>query len=439
MAGLPFYSLEIDKNGDVYKSEQQAEVVTSVTQDDVSKLTDLFVVSHGWNNDMADARQLYSGLFANIAAQIRANARLVERRFAIVGIFWPSKKFTDAELIPAGGVASLDDNGQDLNAAVLKNKLKSLKGTFDQPDDAALDRAQGLVDGIEDSPDKQREFVEIIRSLVPRQSNDTVEDASDRFFSRPATDILAALAAPPMLALAANGGGGAYAQGLDDTTARAPIFSDVFHGIKAAAWRLLNYATYYQMKERAGKVGGGINGVLRLVQQSRPDLRIHLIGHSFGARAVTAAVDGPASLRPSSLSLLQGAFSHNGFAEKFDGQIDGFFRKVISQSKVNGPIVVSHTINDRAVGIAYPIASRIAFDNLSALGDENDVYGGIGRNGAIKMRPGEFEKGVLLAETGIYRLTARKVYNLLADAFVKSHGDVTGPQVANAIVNAVGA
>jgi hypothetical protein len=175
------------------------------------------------------------------------------------------------------------------------------------------------------------------------------------------------------------------------------------------------------------------------VQQSRPDLRIHLIGHSFGARAVTAAVDGPASLRPSSLCLLQGAFSHNGFAEKFDGRTDGFFRKVVAQTKVNGPIVVTHTINDRAVGIAYPIASRLAFDNLSALGDENDVYGGIGRNGAIKMRGGEFEKGVLLAETGIYQLTARKVYNLLADAFVKSHGDVTGPQVANAIVSAVGA
>jgi hypothetical protein len=59
---------------------------------------------------------------------------------------------------------------------------------------------------------------------------------------------------------------------------------------------------------------------------------------------------------------------------------------VISQSKVNGPIVVTHTANDRAVGIAYPLASRISADNRSALGDENDVTGGIGRNGAVKMK-----------------------------------------------------
>jgi hypothetical protein len=70
--------------------------------------------------------------------------------------------------------------------------------------------------------------------------------------------------------------------------------------------------------------------------------------------------------------------SHNGFAEKFDQHTNGFFRKVISQSKVNGPIVVTHTANDRAVGIAYPLASRISADNRSALGDENDVTGASG-------------------------------------------------------------
>jgi hypothetical protein len=95
-------------------------------------------------------------------------------------------------------------------------------------------------------------------------------------------------------------------------------------------------------------------------------------------------------------------------------------------------------VNDKAVGIAYALASRFANDNAAALGDENDVFGGIGRNGAVKMKAAEFVKGTLLADTKAYQFTAGKVHNLRADAFVSSHSDIKGPQVANAIVHAIG-
>ena len=52
------------------------------------------------------------------------------------------------------------------------------------------------------------------------------------------------------------------------------------------------------------------------------------------------------------MTLLQGAFSHNGFASKFDGSNDGGFRQVVAQKKVRGPILITHTRNDKAVGIA---------------------------------------------------------------------------------------
>ena len=165
-------------------------------------------------------------------------------------------------------------------------------------------------------------------------------------------------------------------------------------------------------------VGKALNGMLASIRQLRPDLRVHLIGHSFGARVVTAAVDGPVAIGPASLALLQGAFSHNGFAAKFDGKKDGFFRKVVAQSKVVGPILATHTVNDRAVGIAYALASRFSNDNAAALGDENDVFGGIGRNGAIKLKPAEFVKAALLPATSPYQFTAGKVHNLKADAFI---------------------
>jgi hypothetical protein len=43
----------------------------------------------------------------------------------------------------------------------------------------------------------------------------------------------------------------------------------------------------------------------------------------------------------------------------------------------------------------------------------------------------------LLPETGAYQFVAKRVHNLKADAFISSHGDVTGRQVAHAILSAV--
>jgi hypothetical protein len=436
IAGLPFYPLEITKEGRVFSAKQKSLIEDAVRQTGTAKLTDLFVVSHGWNNDMAEARELYNALFSNVAALISGHAPAANRKFAIMGVFWPSKKFADDELIPSGGVASIEDDGEGPTSSAVKEKLDSLKGTFDVPDAAALDHAKTLVDALDDSPTKQREFVETIRSLLPQKPSDTTEDASDQFLQRPGDEILNALAPPSMFKFPPAGDGSAL--GIDDQAGGAAGLGDLFSGMKAAAWRLLNYATYYQMKERAGVVGKALNGMLGTVRQLRPDLRIHLVGHSFGARVVTAAVDGPTALQPSSLTLLQGAFSHNGFTEKFDTHTDGFFRKIISQAKVNGPILVTHTVNDRAVGIAYPLASRISADNRTAFGDENDVFGGIGRNGAVKMKPDEVVKGRLLPDTSSYQFVAKKVHNLRADEFISGHSDVMGRQVANALFHAIG-
>ena len=51
---------------------------------------------------------------------------------------------------------------------------------------------------------------------------------------------------------------------------------------------VLNFTTYFEMKARAGTVGK--NGVAPLIDRLAPQVqRIHLIGHSFGGRVVTAA------------------------------------------------------------------------------------------------------------------------------------------------------
>jgi thioesterase domain-containing protein len=193
------------------------------------------------------------------------------------------------------------------------------------------------------------------------------------------------------------------------------------------------------MKERSGTVGRtGVRAMLEQIRQRQPDIKLHLVGHSFGGRLVTAAAE---ALAPNTanvtLTLLQAAYSHNGIAEDFDGEHDGFYRKLITQKRISGPILITHTKNDQAVGIAYPLASRLAHQKAAALGDRNDPYGGMGRNGAQHTPEAEDVIGGLQEVGSPYAFTLNKVFNLNADRFIKNHSDVTGPQVAYALLHAV--
>ena len=119
--------------------------------------------------------------------------------------------------------------------------------------------------------------------------------------------------------------------------------------------------------------------MLQRIQVNTPkSLKFHLVGHSFGGRLVTATVDGANSLRVQTLLLLQAAYSHNGLAAQFDGSKDGFFHAVFDRHKVTGPILITHSNNDRAVGLAYPVAARLNGDDAAGLGDKNDRFGGMG-------------------------------------------------------------
>jgi len=102
---------------------------------------------------------------------------------------------------------------------------------------------------------------------------------------------------------------------------------------------------------------------------------------------------------------------------------------------VTGAVAITFTAKDKAVGLAYPIASRIARQVASALGDANDPYGGLGRNGAQKT-PGA--KTIPLAPAGsAYGFAARGVYNLDANQIIGGHSDLAHPEVAYALLSAM--
>ena len=183
------------------------------------------------------------------------------------------------------------------------------------------------------------------------------------------------------------------------------------------------------MKDRAGKIGrDAVNPLLQRIQDAVPDkLKFHLVGHSFGGRLVTATVDGQNHLRVQTLLLLQAAYSHNGLAVKFDPEDStksGFFHAVFDNSKVSGPIVITHSKNDRAVGLAYPLASRLNGDDAAAIGDANDLFGGMVENGAQHVDTADI---TLLGVGGgqyDFKTSGKRVFNVNGDAIITSHGDV---------------
>ncbi len=111
---------------------------------------------------------------------------------------------------------------------------------------------------------------------------------------------------------------------------------------------------FWVMKRRAGEVGE------RFARESMAPLwstlsqppRLHLVGHSFGAKLVTAMVLGGA--RPASVTLLLAAFSAFAFAPLIPGsRRPGLHHPILAERRVDGPIVVLRSDHDTALGIFY--------------------------------------------------------------------------------------
>jgi hypothetical protein len=291
--------------------------------------------------------------------------------------------------------------------------------------------AKSLLPEIGNYPSRQRRLVEIVRSLLPQDGESvTSDDASQAFFKLDPLALVNRLAKPTSTSPSPQQPiGGAAGLG------------NLLTGVGGALIHVINYASYYVMKTRAGTVGrAGAYQVLREIRDDFSALKLHLVGHSFGARLVTAATDGPSGktpICPESLTLLQAAFSHNGFAHFYDGNHDGIFRDVVTSHKVKGPVTITCSKQDTACGIAYPIASRLSGDTAAALGDANDIFGALGRNGAQKTP--EADTLVLQVSSMVYPFKYGRLLNLNGDSIITSHMDICRDEIASALVQAIAA
>lgn len=417
---LPYADVRFDKKGAV-SDPGELDTVGELLQQ--KHPTDIFVVSHGWNSTEGQARALYERLIGSLVAVRPKVAGAEQRRFAVVGVLWPSIQWAPDE--NAGTGAGVADELAALEADIAQR--------IDDPQVRV--KLLALAPRLETSSEAQEEFVDLLRKTLPRTSKGEDEAGFDALRSAPPAEVIEAAKVTGEADAAPAAVGGAASI---DPAGLGPLDQEgggagFLDSVLGAARNLVNVSTYYTMKERAGVVGRkGIGPLLERLHREAPDARLHLVGHSFGGRAVTAAA--LATKAPvSSLSLLQAAYSHFAMADDWDGSgRRGLFAGV--PAKVEGPIIVTHTRNDRAVGMAYPIASRLARQIGVALGDANDPYGGIGRNGALKTRGAV--TATLLDVGGTYEFSSHDVWSLNADAFITGHSDVTGRQVAYAVLSA---
>lgn len=424
LSGFPYAEVQFGTDGQVLDSAERKAAVEMA-----EGLTDVLVISHGWNNDMSEARRLYEGLAANMSTVLKSDQPdgYGDRELGIIGVLWPSKRFADSDLI-AGGAASV---GGGAEADDIRKELDELADFLDRPSATKkLQAAKELVDQLEDDPAARKEFAELVRDALDDIPADD-EDASKEFFAENGEELMDRLAKP--VTVGKRVGGSA-------STGGAAGLGDLAKKAFRAARNMLNVSTYYEMKARAGRVGeAGVADLLADLRKTYPELRIHLAGHSFGARLVSAAARaGDDALPISSVSLLQAAFSHYSFADNWEATKDGTFRSVVLTHRISGPTIITYTKNDKAVGVAYAIASRVAGQVAAAVGDKDDKYGGLGRNGAQKT-PEAVDGSLLAVGADGYTMQAGKLHNLQADGFISGHGDVAGKEVAYAVLTAIAA
>lgn len=440
IAGLPFWEITLDADGDPDGPGRDALIAEVPARG----VTDLFVFAHGWNNERRTARRLYNSFFGLLAAQLRDTPADPPVVAGLAGVLWPSKRWSDepipdfspAAAVTTPGAAALtpvEPAPAEASAATLdKQTLDDLRDTFPAAT-GALDRMAALLE-TEPTDAALAEFHACLAEFAaaaPHPQDDgegtgapagprMLQDGPERLFERYRDALRGAGVELP--------GGSGGAAGLGDR------LKGVWNGAKEA----LRQATYWEMKNRAGVVGrDGLGPAIGALHAAAPGLRVHLIGHSFGARLVSYTLAGlPGGQSPSpvkSLTLLQGAFSHFAFAQPlpFDAGRRGALAGL--QRRVDGPITVCFSRHDGAVGTFYPLASFAAREDSAGASDAMYRWGGMGADGAQNDDAALDAIGPVGAA---YRFSADRILNVDAAEVVcrgaaptGAHSDIVHPEL----------
>ncbi len=209
--------------------------------------------------------------------------------------------------------------------------------------------------------------------------------------------------------------------------------------------------SYYEMKNRAGVIGrSGLGPMLGKLAAADPGIRIHLMGHSFGARLVAYSLSGLPPLQTGAHSPVKIAVPDPGRVLPLRLRLTRFRRPGqlgparCRPRRVNGPLLATFTAADRAVGWWYPAASMLAHQDAESATDLTYQWGGMGHDGYQQSRhrprlmlqpqgtPYGFQSGIF------YLLDANAIISANQSPFSGAHSDIRHPEVLWAVVSAAG-
>ncbi|QSX76932.1 hypothetical protein [Agrilutibacter solisilvae] len=364
---FPYYIIPFDKDGRCEGPATREHLLNAAAG---KNFTDIFLFSHGWNNDWETATKRYSDFIDGYVGQ-RTTLGLPKKdgyKPLLVGVFWPSQALAwfDSETGPgfagAGDPATAApevDDGRALAGDIAQSLPADQRDAFyDLVQRPALTQAEG------------RELAAMLASVLAPDDEGLERGAPS------ADDLLAAanqMGAPPDFDTV--GGGGAAAAGPD-----AAGFGDLV--AKLDPRNLIKPFTVWQMKDRAGVVGS--RGVSKLLGDllGKSEARVHLLGHSFGCKVVmsaTAALPAPPRKVHSAL-LLQPAISQYAFSSKVpeSGLAGGFHGNL---QRIDRPVLATFSGNDVALSKTFHLAVRRKSDlgeQPAAAGQSPSIYGALG-------------------------------------------------------------
>jgi hypothetical protein len=453
---FPFWPLEYAKDA---TPTDAGAVDRLVTEAKSAGLTDLFIFSHGWNNDRTAAMSMYVRFFTEVGKLIRDGTvpkKQPAARIGVAGVLWPSILWPDdapsdgpQPVLPAPGGGGVSMRATAAGVPSMKISPEEIRSTlatsYDASQQALIGALTSLLAERQDSQVALDAFKEKLDALLASER----PAMTDRRQPDDAEGAMTTLNAAMWRDLLEQLGDQARERGSSESVGGVVGLGNPFAKLWDGAKDALRIATYWQMKNRAAVVGTqGLGAALQRLARDAPGVRVHLLGHSFGARLVSFSLCGlgdsfPGASSPvKSLFLLQGAFSHYAFADTLprDATRSGALKSM--SARVDGPLLTTHTLRDYAVGVTYPAASMVNGDDASSFDMVSDRWGAMGHDGA---------KGVNAAAAPLalpgqqYSFAKGAWLNLDANTVIihgslpaGAHGDIVHPHTAWAALAAAG-
>jgi hypothetical protein len=404
---------------------EQPEDLTSKLLDRIraEDITDVFFQSHGWKGDVPAAIDQYDRWFKAFI-DLHGDVGRMERKAGgtfrplRVGLHWPSLPWGNEELGDGSfSVLGAMPVGDDLLQTYLDRLgdtpkvRKALK--------VIIDEARNHAAELRLTPEAEEAYRELNGELGMGEDGENAAPGDDREPFDPQEAVESA----------------------DDVTSFG-LGNSLLGGVLAP----LRQLSFWKMKDRGRRVGEGeMHDFVRAVQKES-DVRVHLMGHSFGCIVVSAIVNGPKGgsglSRPvDSLVLVQGALSIWSYASQLPNATDraGYFHDVIGKRRVVGPIVTTQSQYDAAVGQLYPWAAgvrlQVAFDPQV----QYPKYAALGAFGIRGLTDGVDDRQ-MMPHTVEYGFLPGKIYNLESSRYIRfgdgvsgAHNDIDGLEVAHAV------